>query len=107
MRSFNPKICAVPLAIVLAVMAVHAQDQAGDPATLAAQPIQSPLAATLYTGTVKEPHVDSEPPVLDSRSLTGVEELSPDISVPTRNYWQPFFNVTSSLDTNPGGVKDA
>ena len=108
MRIFGPKIYFAISAMVLAAVAGHAQAQAtgGDSVALAVQPLQLPVVTALYTGTPKKGSADSQVEVLDNRVLAGAQDLSPNAAEPRRNYWQPFFNLTASLDTNPLGVKD-
>src|ERR1700758_1222201 len=104
MRILVRNVCLALMAMVLAVTAGHAQAQGGDSATLAVQPAQLPVPTAAYSGNDKSPNADSAAPVSDKRALAGALELSPDASVLRRSYWQPFFNLTATLDTNPLGV---
>ena len=97
-------ICLALLAMVLAVTAGRAQAQGGDSATLAVQPVQLPVVTAPSSGNAQSPNADSATPVSDKRALAGAQELSPDATVLRRSHWQPFFNLTSTLDTNPLGV---
>src|SRR5436853_1002941 len=104
MRIPIANICLALLATVLSVTSGHAQAQVGDSTTLAAQPVQLPVATAPYSGNTKSPNADSATPVSDKRALAGAQDLSPDSTALRRSYWQPFFNLTSTLDTNPRGA---
>lgn len=41
------------------------------------------------------------------RALAGAQDLSPAPAEERRSYWEPFFNLTTVLDTNPLGVGNA
>ena len=103
MRILVPNIC-LALAAVLTGLAAHSQAQSADSATLAVPPVQLPLVTAFFTGSTKSAEADSTIPGSDTRALSGVQELSPDANALRRSYWQPFFNLTSTVDTNPLGV---
>jgi hypothetical protein len=104
MRILIANICLALLATALSVTPGHAQAQDGDSTTLAAQPVQLPVVTAPYSGNSKSPNADSATSVSDKRPLAGAQDLSPDSTVLRRSYWQPFFNLTSTLDTNPLGA---
>ena len=104
MRILIANICIALLATVLSGTSGHAQAQDGDSTTLATQPVELPVATAPYSGNAKSPNADSATPVSDKRALAGAQDLSPDSAVLRRSYWQPFFNLTSTLDTNPLGA---
>jgi hypothetical protein len=106
MRIFGPRIYFFISAMVLAVVAGHAQATGGDSVALAVQPLQLPVVTAIYAGAPKSGNADSQGKVSDNRALAGAQDLSPNAAEPRRSYWQPFFNLTSSLDTNPLGAMD-
>jgi hypothetical protein len=106
MRRFGPKIYLAISALILAGGAAYAQAPGGDSLTLAVQPLQLPVVTALYTGSPKGAITDSQVEFSDQRALAGAQDLSPNGSQPRRSYWQPFFNLTSSLDTNPLGAQN-
>src|SRR5438309_9700326 len=78
MRIPIANICLALLATVLSVTSGHAQAQVGDSTTLAALPVQLPVATAPYSGNTKSPNADSATPVSDKRALAGAQDLSPD-----------------------------
>jgi hypothetical protein len=100
MRTLKPKIGIALLAVTLGVTAGHAQAQPGDSSALAVQPVVTPL----YTGNSGATNGDLGTPAANDRALAGAQDLSPEVTDARRSYWQPFFNLTSVLDTNPLGV---
>ena len=100
MRTLKPKIGITLLAVTLGVTAGHAQTQPAGSSALAVHPVVTPL----YTGNSGATNGDSETRAANDRALAGAQDLSPESSEARRSYWQPFFNLTSVLDTNPLGV---
>src|SRR5580704_16375823 len=100
MRTLKPKIGIALLAVALGVTAGHAQTQPAGSSALAVHPVVTPL----YTGISGATNGDSETRAANDRALAGAQDLSPESSEARRSYWQPFFNLTSVLDTNPLGV---
>lgn len=99
MRTLKPKIGIALLAVALGVEAGHAQTQPAG-SSLAVQPVVTPL----YPGNSGATNGDLGTPAANDRALAGAQELSPEASDARRSYWQPFFNLTAALDTNPRGV---
>lgn len=100
MRTFQPKVGIALLAMALVATAGHAQRQAGSSTTLALQPV----VAALYAGNSATSKTARETPTSNNQALAGAQDLSSDAVTSERSYWQPFFNLTSSLDTNLPGV---
>ena len=100
MRISKPNIGIALLAVTLGVTAGHSQAQPGGSSALEVQPVVTPL----YTGNSGATNGDSGTSTANDRTLAGAQDLSPEASEARRNYWQPFFNLTSALDTNPLGV---
>jgi hypothetical protein len=100
MLTLKPKIGIALLAAALGVTAGLAQSQLGGSSPLAVQPVVTPFNA----GNLGAASGASETSTANDRSLAGAQELSPEASESRRSYWQPFFNLTSVLDTNPLGV---
>jgi hypothetical protein len=100
MRTLKPTIGIALLAVALGVTAGHAQTQPAGSSALAVQPVVTPL----YAGNSGATNGDSGTPAANDRALAGAQDLSPESSDARRSYWQPFFNLTSVLDTNPLGV---
>src|SRR5579863_3588629 len=104
MRILGPKFYLALSAMVLGVTAGHAQALTGGSSPLAVQPVQSPVVTALYSGNAQGPSSSSDAGVSNPRALTGAQDLSPEAAEPRPSYWQPFFNVTSALDSNPLGI---
>ena len=100
MLTWKPKIGIALLAAVLGVTAGHAQSQLGGASALAVQPVVTPF----YAGNSGATSGALETSTANDRALAGAQDLSPEASESRRSYWQPFFNLTSVLDTNPLGV---
>ncbi len=100
MLSLKPKLSIALLAAALGVAAGHAQSQLGGASALAVQPIVTPF----YAGSSGATSGVLETSTANDRALAGAQDLSPEASESRRSYWQPFFNLTSVLDTNPLGV---
>src|SRR3984893_11645875 len=100
MLTLKPKIGIALLAAVLGVTAGRAQSQLGGASALAVQPVVTPF----YAGDSGATSGALETSTANDRSLAGAQDLSPEASESRRSYWQPFFNLTSVLDTNPLGV---
>lgn len=100
MRVFEAKIGVVLLASTLSATAGYAQAFGPDTAVVAVQPVVRPL----YGGNASETNGSLEAQDSPGHPLAGAQEFSPDVQVSRRSYWQPFFNLTSSLDSNPLGV---
>jgi len=100
MRISKTNIGIALLAVTLGVTAGHSQAQPGGSSALEVQPVVTPL----YTGNSGATNGDSGTSTANDRTLAGAQDLSPEASEARRNYWQPFFNLTSALDTNPLGV---
>jgi hypothetical protein len=103
MRISKPNIGIALLAVTLGVTAGHAQAQPGGSSALEVQPVVTPL----YTGNSGATNGDSRTSAANDRALAGAQNLSPEASDARRSYWQPFFNLTSVLDTNPLGMGNA
>src|SRR5579864_2983219 len=100
MRILKPTIGIALLAVALGVRAGHAQAQLGSSSALPLQPVATPL----YTGNAGNTNSDSGTSTPNDRALAGAQGLTPEASQERRSYWQPFFNLTAVLDTNPLGV---
>jgi hypothetical protein len=100
MRPSKPNIGTALLVIAFGVSASHAQTQLAGAAALAVQPVVMPFDA----GNSGESNGASGTSTANDRTLAGAQDLSPEPSESRRSYWQPFFNLTSALDTNPLGV---
>ena len=60
--------------------------------------IRSPLAGAADNGDATQ---DSQTLTPDTRSLTGVEDLSLGTLPETHSYWQPHLAITGTVDSNP------
>jgi hypothetical protein len=107
MRILGLNISLGLLAMLLVISAGHAQSSDGNSASPVVQPIPFSPLAPLFTEGTNKPRAASESSVSNSQPLAGAQELSVGNPESRRSYWQPFFNLTSSLDTNPLGVKTA
>jgi hypothetical protein len=104
MRILGLNISLGLLAMLLVISAGHAQSPDGNSASPVVQPIPFSPLAPLFTEGTNKPRAASESSVSNSPPLAGAQELSVGNPESRRSYWQPFFNLTSSLDTNPLGV---
>lgn len=104
MRIFGPNtdIRLLLLALLLGVTAGYAQAPGG--AAPAGHAVSAPVLAPLFTGNSKGPSEDGEETTADNAVLSGAQNLSPDVNASRRSYWQPYFDLTATLDTNPLGV---
>jgi hypothetical protein len=100
MRTLKPNIGIALLAVALGVAAGHGQTQPPGSSEPAVQPVVTPL----YPGNSGATKGNLGTPATNDRVLAGAQGLSPEASDATRSYWQPFFNLTAALDTNPRGV---
>lgn len=106
MRTMQNIWLATMGALVLGAPIARAQQQEPDQSTQptqAAQPIpayHSPLASASDNGP-DEGAYDPQKLSPDTRSLTGVQDLSLGLPPLTHSYWQPRFNLNSTIDTNP------
>ncbi len=92
-------------ALALGLTPVRAQQQSSDPQQeqqpLAPIPaIRSPLASAAENGDAEETP-DSQQLLPDTRSLTGVEDLSLGSKPLSHSYWQPFLSFSVTGDSNP------
>jgi hypothetical protein len=97
--------------MLLSCVPAHAQQQADAPqdqqqGQQASQPIpaiRSPLASAADNGDQDEaPGPQQMQP--DTRSLTGVEDLSLGSMALEHSYWQPHAAVSETVDSNPGST---
>jgi hypothetical protein len=104
MRILGLKISFLLLITLLGIRAGHAQASGDDSAVSSFQPVPSSLVAPLFTSDTNKARAASEGSVSNSQPLAGAQELSLDNPELRRSYAQLFFNLTSTLDTNPLGV---
>jgi len=100
MRSFELKIGSALLAVSLAAITGYAQTGDADPTVATLQPAVRPL----YSGSAISGDASSQAHGPDQLVLAGAQEISPEAQVERRSFWQPFFNLTSTIDSNPLGV---
>jgi hypothetical protein len=116
MRTFNYGFLAIVAMMVAGVPSARAQEQnqgqgqgQGQSQTQpqgpekATQPIpayHSPLASAADNGE-DDANGDPQKLVPDTRSLTGVQDLSLGQPATSRSYWQPHLDVTTTADSNP------
>ncbi len=99
MRPLHNSFLVVIYVAALGVPAARAQQQSQGQA---AQPIpayHSPLASAADNGT--DPNADPQKLGPDTRSLTGVQDLSLGVPAETHSFWQPHVDVTSTVDSDP------
>jgi hypothetical protein len=108
MRTLFNILATAMCVVILSASAVRAQQQSPDQAeqqtpanqgsTQSAAPIpayRSPLASAADNG--EDTDTELAP---DTRSLTGVQPFS--LGAPTtRSYWQPHFDISTTIDSNP------
>lgn len=104
MRILGPNICLALFALVLGGMAGHAQTPAENSSASAVQPVSSAVVTPLFSENNNGLSANAETPLSDNRALAGAQDLSPEVPILRRSYWQPFFNLTATLDTNPLGL---
>jgi hypothetical protein len=104
MRILGPNIFFVVLGTLLILPAGHAQAPGENSAGPAVQPIASSPVVPLFTSDTNKALAGSATSVSNSHPLAGAQELSLENPELRRSYWQLFFNLTSTLDTNPLGV---
>ena len=105
MRILGLNIFFALVAMLLGMAAGHAQAPGENPAAVpSVQPVPSSPVAPLFTGETKNARTVSETSSSNNHPLAGAQELSLDNPESRRSYWQMFFNLTSTLDTNPLGV---
>src|ERR1700739_3573656 len=100
MRTLKPNFGIALLAVALGVAAGHGQTQPPGSSEPAVQPVVTPL----YPGNSGATKGNLGTPATNDRVLAGAQDLSPEASDARRSYWQPLFNLTLALDTNPLGV---
>ena len=100
----GPNISFALLAALLGITAGHAQAPGGNSAAPAVQPIPSSPVVPFFTGETNNARTVSESSISNNHPLAGAQDLSLDNPELRRSYWQLFFNLTSTLDTNPLGV---
>jgi hypothetical protein len=92
--------------IVLSVPIAWAQQQEPNQSAQPAQPSQpipayhSPLASAANNAE-DETNADSQRVLPDTTALTGVQDLSLGVPPLTHSYWQPYLNLSSTVDSNP------
>jgi hypothetical protein len=100
MRTVQSSFLAVICAAMLGVPAARAQQQSQGQA---AQPIpayHSPLASAADNGAV-DPNADPQKLGPDTRSLTGVQDFSLGVPAETHSFWQPHFDLSGMVDSDP------
>lgn len=99
MRPLHNSFLVVIYVAALGVPAARAQQQSQGQA---AQPIpayHSPLASAADNGT--DPNADPQKLGPDTRSLTGVQDLSLGVPAETHSYWQPHVDLSLTVDSDP------
>jgi hypothetical protein len=100
MRTLHSNLPVALLLIAGIVPAASAQQQPQSPPNQ--QPIpayHSPLAGAADNGTDQD--VDSQNLTPDTRALAGAQNFSLGAPPSTHSYWQPHFDLSASLDSNP------
>src|SRR5260370_11323531 len=106
MRAFRKSIWPAIFATVLVASAGRAQQQSSGQATPPAPPLLSPLASTMNNNNAEDPNAGLQELAPDTRALAGARHLSLGTPALTHSFWQPLFNLTSTLDTNPLATND-
>ncbi len=101
MRVLCKSIWPAILATVLVTPAGRAQQQSAGQGTPPAPPLLSPLASTMNSNNAEDPNAGLQDLAPDTRALAGARYLSLGTPALTHSFWQPLFNLTSTLDTNP------
>ena len=101
MRVLRKSIWPTIFVMVLAASAGRAQEQSAGQATPPAPPLLSPLASTMNSNNAEDTSAGLQELARDTRALAGAQYLSLGTPALTHSFWQPLFNLTSTLDTNP------
>lgn len=114
MRLYRFTSCAVGL-LLLALHAPEVRAQQQDPNQAQSQPSQqsqqqsappipayrSPFASAADNGDVDNPNLDPQRIIPDDHALAGAENLGLGMPALTHSYWQPHFDLLSTIDSNP------
>jgi hypothetical protein len=103
MRAFELKIGAVLLVVALVGTTGHAQTTSEGSSVAPLQPVVQPVDG--INATNSGAHFEQRD--WNESVLTGAQQISPEAQSSRRSYWQPFFNVTSTVDTNPLAVANS
>ncbi len=94
-HSFLTGLCVA----VLSVSSVGAQQQNQSQATQPVPAYRSPLASA--ADNADDSNADPQKLGPDTRSLTGVQELSLGIPAETHSFWQPHVDMSLTVDSDP------
>jgi len=98
--TFWAALCVVVLGVPVAraQQQTPSQQQAPDQGAAPIPAYRSPLASAADNS---DSDSDSQQLVPDNRSLSGAQDLSPEM-LSTRSYWQPGIDMFAMVDSNPG-----
>jgi hypothetical protein len=100
MRTLNKCAWVAALVMILGLPSARAQQQSNGQASQLLPTLQPPLPSVAGSGHDEDPEAVPKTPFPESRVLAGAQILSPGASALPHSFWQPLFNVTSTLDTN-------
>jgi hypothetical protein len=103
MSTLSRGLLAIICVMALSVPAARAQQQEPDRPDQATTPIpayHSPLASMADNGE-DEANADRQKLGPDTRALSGAQDLSLGMPATTHSFWQPHFDLSSTLDSNP------
>jgi hypothetical protein len=100
MRKLRTRMAMTILVMVLELPMARSQQQSNGQATPPGSPLYSPLPSAA-NGNAQVLNADPQKLAPDTRALAGAQDLSLGVPALTRSFWQPFFSVMLTLDTNP------
>jgi hypothetical protein len=101
MHAIHISVCAAMCVMVLGTRTARAMQQGDSQATAPTPDLHLPLALAADNDNAEGQVVNPQGAAPDTRPLTGAQPFSLGSLPLTRSFWQPLFNLTSTLDTNP------
>jgi hypothetical protein len=86
--------------MICSMTPAYSEPQSDVQANLPTPDLEVPHAPTASDGITEAPIKDSQNLAPDANSLTGARDLSLGVSRLRHSFWQPYINLTSTLDTN-------
>src|SRR5260370_14461496 len=88
------------LVMVLGVPVARSQQSNGE-VTPPTPALHSPTSSAASNGNAEDPNANPQELAPDTRALAGAQDLSLGVPALMHSFWQPFFNLMLTLDTNP------
>jgi hypothetical protein len=101
MRKLGKSMGAVILVMVVSVPVARSQQQSIGQATPSAPAFYSPPSPAASNGNADDPNANPQELAPDKRALAGAQAFSLGVPALRHSFWQPFFNLMLTLDTNP------